>query len=44
MCGLCNAVSLVEGCIPTSVATDSEEEAAIAALRVAYNLIRHHAP
>ena len=44
ICGLCAAVIMVTSSVPTAVVTDSEEEAAIAALRVAYNLIRHRAP
>ena len=44
ICGLCAAVIMVTSSVPTAVVTDSEEESAIAALRVAYNLIRHRAP
>ena len=44
ICGLRAAVSMVESCIPTTEVTDSEEEAAIATLRFAYNLLRPRAP
>ena len=40
LCGLCQAVFSVQNAIPTSTPTADEESAAIAALRVAYDLIR----
>ena len=40
LCGLCSAIAMVQGSIPSSTLSDSEEEAAIAALQVAYTLVR----
>ena len=40
LCGLCQAVFSVQNAISTSTPTADEESAAIAALRVAYDLIR----
>ena len=40
LCGLCSAVSMVQGSIPRSALSASEEEAAIAVLLGAFDLIR----